>query len=129
MIILIIAHEHLTVDLGIPEHIREVQVTFPMAGNLDFDLQLSYDKDDENSWTTLESVTSFTSTTITFTGPWDIAGRYLRLSFVNGYSFQGGYPPGSYFSISKVKVWRMPRVTGTNPTNTYCESNALRSTR
>ena len=126
----IIAPEYLTIDLGIPEHIREVQVTFPESGELDFELQLSYDLNDDESWMTLESYTAFTGTSITLSnGPYDLAGRYLRLYFTGGYSLEGGYPPGRYFSVSNVKVWREPRVIGTNPTGILCESNALKSTR
>ena len=95
-------------------------------------MQLSYDKDDESSWTTIETAISLSDTSITFNnGPYDLAGRYLRLYFTGGYSLEGGgFPPGGkYFSVSNVKVWREPRVTGTTATDTYCESNALRSTR
>lgn len=117
-------------DLGIPEHIREVQVTFPESGEMDFEVQLSYDQDDDESWMTLESYTAFTGTSITLSNvPDDAVGRYLRLYFTGGYSLEGGYPPGKYYSVSNVKVWRVPRVSSTNPTNTYCESNALKSTR
>ena len=126
----IIAPEHLTIDLGIPEHIRKVQITFPTANELDFELQLSYDLNDEDSWTTIDTASSISDTSITLSNvPDDAVGRYLRLYFTGGYSLEGGYPPGKYYSVSNVKVWRVPRVSSTNPTNTYCESNALKSTR
>lgn len=126
----ITAPEYLTIDLGIPEHIRKVQITFPTANELDFELQLSYDLNDDESWTTIDTASAISDTSITFNnGPYDLAGRYLRLYFTGGYSLQGGYPPGKYFSVSNVKVWREPRVIGNTPTGTPCETNALKSTR
>ena len=91
--------EFLTIDLGIPEDIREVQFTFPQSGNMDFELQSSpvndysgnngmgYGNEDGTSyWKTLETVTGFTGTSITFNGPYDKADRYLRIYFTEGHT-------------------------------------------
>ena len=115
-------------DFGIPEHIREVQVTFPESGEMDFEVQLSYDQDDVESWMTLESYTAFTGTSITLSNvPEGAVGRYLRLYFTGGYSSTGGYPPGRYFSVSSVNVWREPRVISSTATNTYCGDSVVTS--
>ena len=119
--------EYLTIDLGIPEHIREVQIKFPTAStDLDFELQLSYD---ESSWATLESYSAFTGTSVTYSSVPEeaIVGRYLRLYFTSGYMSTGGYPPGRFYSVSNVKVWRIPRVIGSNPTSTFCGDSVITS--
>ena len=55
------------------------------AGDLDFQLQTSFNRYD---WTTIETVNSFRSQNITFDGPYDtnVANRYVRLYFTNGYT-------------------------------------------
>ena len=96
--------EYLTIDLGIPEDIREVQFTFPQSGNMDFELQASPVNDyignngmgygNENGtsyWKTLETVTGFTGTSITFNGPYDNAARYLRIYFTGGHTLVSVY--------------------------------------
>ena len=96
--------EYLTIDLGIPEDIREVQFTFPQSGNMDFEFQSSPVNDylgnngmgygNENGtsyWKTLETVTGFTGTSITFNGPYDKADRYLRIYFTGGHTLVSVY--------------------------------------
>lgn len=91
--------EYLTIDLGIPEDIREVQFTFPQSGNMDFEFQSSPVNDylgnngmgygNENGtsyWKTLETVTGFTGTSVTFNGPYDKTDRYLRIYFTGGHT-------------------------------------------
>ena len=91
-----------------------------MAGNVDFELQSSSNPDDESSWNVLETVSAFTATSITF-GPYaDVADRYLRLYFTGGYSMEGGYPPGRYYTISYINVWREPRVVSSTQSSEFC---------
>ena len=55
------------------------------AGDLDFQLQTSFNRYD---WTTIETENSFRSQSITFDGPYDtnVASRYVRFYFTNGYT-------------------------------------------
>jgi len=123
--------EYLTIDLGIPEDIREVQFTFPQSGNMDFELQSSPVNDyignngmgygNENGtsyWKTLETVTGFTGTSVTFNGPYDKADRYLRIYFTGGHTLVSVYLIVCLVSMTFLQAQSLSICTCVSPLST-----------
>ena len=75
--------EYLTLDLGIQEHINQIQIQFAQRGDVSFKLQLS---EDDEEYIDAEIKWSFKQLSFTFTnGPYGPA-RYVRFKFFSGYT-------------------------------------------
>ena len=75
--------EYLTLDLGILEHINQIQIQFAERGDVSFKLQLS---EDDIDYIDAEIKWSFKQLSFTFVnGPYGPA-RYVRFKFFSGYT-------------------------------------------
>ena len=75
--------QYLTLDLGIPEHINQIQIQFAQRGDVSFKVQLSMDDED---YVDAEIKWSFKQLSFTFVnGPYGPA-RYVRFKFFSGYT-------------------------------------------
>lgn len=75
--------EYLTLDLGIQEHINQIQIQFAEKGDVSFKVQLS---EDDIDYIDADIKWSFKQLGFTFTnGPYGPA-RYVRFKFFSGYT-------------------------------------------